>query len=96
MKIAISGKARADLARAYTYLVSRNPAAADILLAEINSKLVQLSRFPFLGRERSELAPDLRSAIVRNVVIFYTVADDQIIIMRAIDGRMDVHEEFHR
>jgi plasmid stabilization system protein ParE len=30
------------------------------------------------------------------VVIFYTVADDQIIIMRAIDGRMDVHEEFHR
>ena len=96
MKVQISGKARADLTRAYNYLVARNPAAAEALLAAINSKFVQLSNFPFIGRTRSELAPDLRSAVVDTVLVLYTVSTDRIVVLRVIDGRMDVHQEFHR
>jgi hypothetical protein len=29
-------------------------------------------------------------------LIFYTVDDDRIAVVRVIDGRMDVDEEFHR
>lgn len=96
MKVQISGKARADLARVYNYLVERNFAAAEALLAASNSKFVQPSNFPFIGRDRSELAPDLRSAVVDTVLVLYTVSSDRIIVLRVIDGRMDVHYEFHR
>jgi toxin ParE1/3/4 len=95
MKIQISGKARTDLARIYEYLAARNPSAADRLLADIDAKLIQLSRFPFIGRERSELVPNLRSALVRTVLIFYALSNDRIVVMRVIDGRMDIDEEFH-
>jgi plasmid stabilization system protein ParE len=52
--------------------------------------------FPFIGRERSSLAPGLRSIVVGNHLIFYVVEADQIIIVRVIDSRMDIDEEFRR
>ena len=96
MKVRVSGKARAELLQIYSYLAERNPAAAESVLQEINSKLHQLSHFPFMGRERSEFAPSLRSTLVRTYLIFYTVSDEQIVIMRVVDGRMDVDKEFQR
>jgi toxin ParE1/3/4 len=55
-----------------------------------------LSRFPFIGRERSSLAPGLRSVLVGTHLIFYLVERDRIVIVRVIDGRMDIDEEFKR
>ena len=96
MKVRVSGKARADLLQIHSYLAERNPAAAESVLQDINSKLRQLSHFPFMGRERPEFAQNLRSALVRTHLIFYTVTGDQIVIMRVVDGRMDVDKEFRR
>ncbi|MGH9585063.1 MAG: type II toxin-antitoxin system RelE/ParE family toxin [Bryobacteraceae bacterium] len=96
MKIEISGKARADLTRMYDYLAARNPSAAERLLTDIDRKLVQLSRFPFIGRDRSDMAANLRSAVVRTVLIFYACSEERVLIIRVIDGRMDVDAEFHQ
>ena len=96
MKVRISGKARRELLEIYSYLVERNPAAAERALADVNSKLHQLSRFPFMGRERPEFARNLRSVLVGTYLVFYTVANDHIVIMRVVDGRMDVDKEFRR
>ena len=96
MKVRVSGKARAELIEIYRYLAERNPDAAESTLQDINSKFRQLSHFPFLGRERPELATNLRSALVRTYLIFYTVADEQVVIVRVIDGRMDIRKEFQR
>jgi toxin ParE1/3/4 len=74
----------------------RNPAAADTFIQAIDGKFEQLSRFPFIGRERSTVAAGIRSIVVRTHLIFYTIERERIIVIRVIDGRMDVDEEFQR
>jgi toxin ParE1/3/4 len=55
-----------------------------------------LSAFPFIGRSRPKLGQGIRSLIVGNHLIFYRVQSDSIVIVRIIDGRMDIDEEFGR
>ena len=64
MKVRISGKAKDDLRQVYRFLSERNPAVADNLVTDIDSKLELLGRFPYMGRERPELASNLRSVLV--------------------------------
>jgi toxin ParE1/3/4 len=96
MKIVTSDKANDDLRRIYRYLALRNPQAADALMREIDERFKNLSRFPFIGRERSSLAPGLRSVLVGTHLIFCLVEHERIVIVRVIDGRMDIDEEFKR
>jgi toxin ParE1/3/4 len=96
MKIFISEKAKADLLQTYLYLAERNPAAAESLIQAIDRRFEHLARFPFIGRERESLAAGVRSVIVRRHLIFYTVQAERVTIIRVIDGRMDVDEEFQR
>jgi len=96
MKVTLADKAKSDLFRIYSYIEQRSPLAAETILARIDKKFDQLTWFPFIGRERSSLAPGLRSAVVGTHLILYTIQNDNIIIVRVIDGRMDIDEEFRR
>jgi plasmid stabilization system protein ParE len=69
---------------------------ANDFIRRIDENFKNLARFPFIGRERSHLAPGLRCLIAGLHLIFYTVDRDEIAIVRVIDGRMDVDEEFQR
>jgi toxin ParE1/3/4 len=96
MKIFISEKAREDLLQIFSYVAERNQLAAENIIEAIDAKFGQLSRLPYIGRERTSLADGLRSVVVRMYLIFYTVEHERIFIVRVIDGRMDVDEEFQR
>jgi toxin ParE1/3/4 len=96
MKIVISAKARRELLQVYSYVAERSPQAADSLVAEFDRRFQNLSAFPFIGRERPQLSPGIRSVVVETYVVFYTVQSDRIVIYRVIDGRMDIDEEFRR
>ena len=96
MKIFISDQADADLLQIDRYLTERNPAAADALIRDIDRKLENLTRFPFIGRDRSILVQGLRSILTGPYVIFYAVEADRIIIVRVLDGRRDIDAEFQR
>jgi toxin ParE1/3/4 len=96
MKVLLSDKASEDLVGIYLYIAERNPTAAETLVRRIDEKFDQLSDLPFIGRKRSSLAPGLRSVVVGNHLIFYSVSPDSIIVVRIIDGRMDIDEEFRR
>jgi toxin ParE1/3/4 len=96
MKIFVSDKAGADLLHIYRYLAERNPAAAEELVLEIDRKFENLMHFPFIGRERSSLAPGIRSVVAGTNVIFYTLQSDSIVIVRIFDGRRDIDAEFQR
>jgi toxin ParE1/3/4 len=96
MRIVLSNRANTDLLRTYRYIAERSPSAADASAQRVDSNFKNLTRFPFIGRERSSLAPGLRCLVVGIHLIFYTVQADEIAIVRIIDGRMDVDEEFHR
>ena len=96
MKVIVSDRAKSDLLRIYSYMEERNPFAAERILDRIDKKFDQLTRFPFIGRERSSLAPGLRSVLVGTYLIFYTIESGGIIVVRVIDGRRDIDEEFRR
>lgn len=96
MKVTISQKAAADLLQIFSYRVEQNPAAAEKLIEAIDHKFAQLSRFPFIGRERTGFLPGLRSVIVGTHLIFYLVRNETIVVVRIIDGRMDIDEEMLR
>lgn len=96
MKVQFSGKARSDLVQAYRYLAERNPVAAEKFMGDVDLKLDQLSRFPHIGRDRSEFAPNLRSILVLTFLLFYAIRGGRIEIVRVIDGRMDIHQELQR
>ena len=49
--------------------------------------------FPFLGPPRSELGVSLRGLLMDGYIAFYTVEADQIVIVRVLDGRMDIKQE---
>ena len=96
MIVLLSDKAKLDLFRIYRYLEERNPNVANDFIQRVDTSFENLARFPFIGRERSSFAPGLRCLVVGLHLIFYTVESSQITVVRVIDGRMDVEEEFHR
>jgi toxin ParE1/3/4 len=96
MRVAISDKARFDLLRIYRYIEERSPSAVGAFIRRIDTSFGNLARFPFIGRERSRLVPGLRGLVVGVHLVFYTIESDRITVVRVIDGRMDVDEEFHR
>jgi toxin ParE1/3/4 len=96
MRIVLADKARADLLGIYRYINERNSDAAHAFAARLDTNFRNLAEFPFIGRERFSLAPGLRCLVAGLHLIFYTVNEEQITVIRVIDGRMDVEEEFHR
>lgn len=96
MKVILSDKARGDLLRIDKYLADRNEAAADALAAKFNTSFSNPARFPFLGRPRIGLGAGVRCLVVGRHLVFYVVDQDRLTIIRVIDGRMDVEEEFKR
>ena len=96
MKVLVSDRAKRDLLAIYAYVSRDNPAAAEKIVERISGRFEQLALFPFIGRERSSLAPGLRSLIAGNHLNFYVVAAEQITVVRVIDSRMEIDEEFRR
>lgn len=96
MKVFISDKAKSDLLQFYQYLAERNPSAARSALETVNTKFANLARFPFIGRERSTLGAGIRSLVAGTLVIFYLLESERIVIVRVLDGRRDIDEEFKR
>ena len=96
MKVFLSDKARSDLLQFYRYLSEKSPSAARAALETINVKFAHLTQFPFIGRERSTLGVGVRSLVAGTQVIFYTVDEERIIVVRVLDGRRDIDEEFKR
>ena len=96
MKIFISEDADSDLLNIHSYIAERNPAAAVSLAHEFEEKLASLSRFPSIGRDRSNLLKGIRSVVAGNYVMFYRIEPEQVTIMRVLDGRRDIDSEFQR
>jgi len=85
-----SPQAEADLEGIFDDLDRGNPAAASRYAAEFRQKSRALAQFPELGRNRPEIAPDLRSTLVDPYVIFYRVQGDVVQILRILHGRRDL------
>jgi toxin ParE1/3/4 len=96
MRVFVSARARADVLRIHSYLVDRNRTAADRAIERIERKLEQLRHFPFIGPERPSLAAGIRAVVAGTHLIIYRVDAEAVVVLRIIDGRMDIDEEFRR
>jgi plasmid stabilization system protein ParE len=96
MQIKISHRAKRDLARILAYLQPRSPMAASRLSDALESAILGLGEFPRMGRARTEFGADLKSLVAENYVIIYRIDTLAIVILRVLDGRMDIETELSR
>jgi len=90
-------RAKADLQAIWRYLATRNPAAADRYLRELQERAFTYAAMPTAGRlepevaERLKLPSDitLRSFLYRNHRSYYFSIDVGIMILRVLPTRRD-------
>ena len=96
MRIVVSLRADSDILNIHSYLAERSPVAADRMLARFSQRFDELREFHLLGPDRSELRPSMRGLLIDGYIAFYIVEVDRIVIVRVIDGRMDIEQEMSK
>lgn len=90
----ISTQAAQDIENIWKYVAPNNLKAANKLFDTLRESFPKLAKFPQMGRQRSELAPFLRSFPVKNYLIFYRPIDEGIEIARILHGSQDIETIF--
>lgn len=90
----ITNPAKQDLQDIWLALEPFGVDLADRRLAELQKKFLQLQQFPGLGRSREDLAPGLRSTVVRDIVIIYRSLEGLLVIVRVVQGQRDLKRMF--
>jgi len=83
-------QAETDLAEIFEYLHQHNPSVAEHYATAFYEKGQALARFPEIGRSRPEIAPNLRSTLVKPYVIFYRLDGDVVQILPILHARRDL------
>ena len=86
--------AEADLIEIWLHIADENSPAADRLLRQIDEACSMLAAHPRGGKSREDLAPGVRFYPVGNYLIFYTLHDDGITVVRVLHGARDYPHEF--
>lgn len=86
----LSDQARADLDEIWLYIAEDSLSAADRFVDEIIARFPALAQQPGMGRQRPELAPELRSVPVSNYLVFYRPHPEGIDIVRVLSGFRDL------
>ncbi len=94
MRVVVSLRAHSDILAIHSYLAERSVVAADRIVMRFSQRFDELSEFPFLGPDRSELRALMRGLLMDKYIAFYVVEPDQIVVVRVLDSRMDLEPEF--
>jgi toxin ParE1/3/4 len=91
-----SSAANANIENIILYLFDLNPVAAHHFLDRLEAACKMLAGQPLIGKQRHDLAENLRSFAVGNYLIFYIQAPHGIDIARVIYGGRDLPAIFRR
>ena len=94
MKVRVTAPARDDLDGIWDYIAHDNPVAATRMVYRIRDRFEMLGRQPLLGEACEDLQPGLRSFPVRPCVIYHSVLNDEVSIVRVLHGARDVEQLF--
>jgi toxin ParE1/3/4 len=75
-----------------TVAEARDERTADRMNQKILATCRSKAAFPETGRLRDEIAPGLRSTVVRPYVVFFRPMDGTIVVLRILHGRRDVEQ----
>jgi toxin ParE1/3/4 len=90
----IAPTASKDLTKILDYFLTKSINAGDKFTVKFEQKCRHLAMFPMMGRSYPELVPNLRGIPLDDYVIFYTVTDRCIEIVRVISGYQDLRSLF--
>ena len=85
-----SARADEDLISIWRYIAADNPSAADRVLDAIEARWNQLSRHPYAGIAREDIAPGIRVFVVNPYLTLYRVSRSGIEIVRVLHGRRQI------
>lgn len=88
----LSPEAQEDLIEIWSYIAQFSEEAADKIIDAIYQKADLLARSPYMGKERSELHPCLRSFVIEKYVLFYRPIDNGIEVVRVLHGARDIDQ----
>lgn len=90
-------KANADLFDIWSFIAEDHIAAADAWIDKLDAQFFLLASHPLMGRERRELAKDLRSFPFGRYVIFYLPDTNGITVVRVLHSARDIETtiDFH-
>lgn len=86
--------ARIDLKRVYAFIAEDNVVAARRMLERFKRRFEMLARQPGIGEPRDELQLGLRSFPLDSYMVYYTVADDFVTIVRVLHGSREISSLF--
>jgi toxin ParE1/3/4 len=95
----VAPEAEADLDEIWLYIAQESGSLeiADRLIDSLTERFFLLSRNPYLGRRRDEeLRPGLRSFPVGNYIIFYSIREEDVLILRVFRGSRDIQALLRR
>lgn len=92
----LSGPAQSDLDDIWLYIAKDNPKAADDFVDSLCETFLRLASMPRMGRERRDLAPDVRSLPVEDYLIFYRPIQGGVEVVRVIHGARHIESVWHR
>lgn len=92
MAYIVGSKVEDELDDIWLYIAAETSSLeiASRFVDSITDQFLLLSRHPYLGRKRDDLAPGLRSVAVGNYVIVYRVEGSDVSILHVVHGRRDV------
>jgi toxin ParE1/3/4 len=93
MKLVVTGSAYRDLLQIYAYIAEDSETHAERTVQQIRRRFESLPNFPFLGRQRPDLAEGLRQLNAGQYLVFYRVDEPSVEILRILHGRMDIESE---
>jgi plasmid stabilization system protein ParE len=85
-----SPQARTDLFEDHDYIARENPPAADRFFLDIYLKVEAFARAGLTGTDRGEFGNGVRSFVYRERVIFFSLSDDELIVLRVLHGRQHI------
>lgn len=93
-KLVILPAARADLIDISDFIALDNRSRAASFVAEIEAKIIEVGKRPGSFQKRDDLHKGLRHARHGRYLIFFIEADDEVRIVRVIEGSRDLPRLF--
>jgi toxin ParE1/3/4 len=92
LKIERTDRADEDLIDIWIAIARHNASAANEILDSIENRWQQLSRYPYSGVTRDDIAPGIRHLVAGVYLTLYRVKADSIEIVRVLHGRRKIDE----
>lgn len=93
-KYSLSSEAIRDLDDIATYLANFNIQSAENFIKRFGEKCNNLIKFPYIGRNYDQIAPNLRGILLDSYIILYQVTEQEIEIVRVVSGYRDLDSIF--